>query len=505
MRRKNRKNALIAAAILAVCVLTAAGVLKNAPAYVPQAQAKTIDEDRSAVYLTGEGYQINPELLKENEELNKQKKTKPQTAQIPLRELTRPPQMEQEEQKEQSSAATTAANPSRDDGKTTEKTEKRQLDENGSGRMNGTGRSGNSYTRSDDADGTNPDFEKAVPANTNQTSKKDQTDEQSDSNTRAPASETEKNKQDEKQSKKDDTKSEQGKNDQASDTDKTDDSKQGDTSGGKKPAAVTPEDVTKQKRDGDEEKGKTEEEKAALPTVQTSLIDGDEISGTKLRFWVKAKDAGGRNIPPSSVADGNILVRCNGTVVGSESETRERANYRVTLNDGRNRIEITATDGKDASRTISRTIFCNASGETVKTGTVSVTVNARIVGLGTISEGTVELEDGDNVKDALEAFFKANSIAGTFRGGYLAGISREGIADGWAIADETKEKMEDLRATELDPADQDNDSLKEHDFYSTSGWIYSVNGVFPEVGLTGTTLADGDQIDLFFQLATMIY
>ena len=65
--------------------------------------------------------------------------------------------------------------------------------------------------------------------------------------------------------------------------------------------------------------------------------------------------------------------------------------------------------------------------------------------------------------------------------------------------------MEELRKTEKDPADQDPNKLKEHDFYDSSGWIYSVNGTFPERGLGSYKLEDGDELNLIFSLADGVY
>ena len=89
--------------------------------------------------------------------------------------------------------------------------------------------------------------------------------------------------------------------------------------------------------------------------------------------------------------------------------------------------------------------------------------------------------------------------------GYLAAIGKPGIANGWKISEAARAKLREERATEKDPDKQSKDRIREKDFYSTSGWMYSVNGERPGVGIGSCVPEDGDEIRVFFALSQNVY
>ena len=250
---------------------------------------------------------------------------------------------------------------------------------------------------------------------------------------------------------------------------------------------------------------KSEEERAMEPTIKISVAGGEVVNGTRLDFSVTVTDYKGRNIPVFSESDGSFMVSCNGEPLSSEGADGSKTWFRTALKDGKNTIVVTAVDreGHDKTKTVNFTGNTSAAAEV--TGEVYVSVSAEILNLGTFYEGTIEITRGDTAKDVLETALSQAGIDPSFRGGYLSGISRSGIAQGAYITDEVRTTMEELRKTEKDPADQDPDKLKEHDFYDSSGWIYSVNGTFPEKGLGSYKLEDGDELNLIFSLADGVY
>lgn len=250
---------------------------------------------------------------------------------------------------------------------------------------------------------------------------------------------------------------------------------------------------------------KSEEERAMEPTIKISVAGGEVVNGTRLDFSVTVTDYKGRNVPVFSESDGSFLVSCNGESLSSEGADGSKTWFRTALKDGKNTIAVSAVDreGHDKTKTVSFTGNTSAAAEV--TGEVYVSVSAEILNLGSFYEGTIEITRGDTAKDVLETALSQAGIDPTFRGGYLSGISRSGIAQGAYITDEVRTAMEALRKTEKDPADQDPNKLKEHDFYDSSGWIYSVNGTFPERGLGSYKLEDGDELNLIFSLADGVY
>ena len=250
---------------------------------------------------------------------------------------------------------------------------------------------------------------------------------------------------------------------------------------------------------------KSEEDRAMEPTIKISVASGEVISGTRLDFSVSVKDYKGRNIPVFSESDGSFLVSCNGESLTSDGADGSKTWFRTTLQDGRNTISVSAVDreGHEKTKTVSFTGNTSESAEV--TGEVYVAISAEVLNLGPFYTGVIQITRGDTVKDVLEEAFSQAGISPSFHGGYLSGISKNGIAQGAYISDDVRAAMEELRKTEKDPADQDPNRLKEHDFYDSSGWIYSVNGTFPDKGMGSYKLEDGDELYLIFSLADGIY
>lgn len=251
--------------------------------------------------------------------------------------------------------------------------------------------------------------------------------------------------------------------------------------------------------------GLTEEEKAKRPTIRVSIASGQRVTGQRVDFTVRATDYKGRNIPVFSEDDGSYTVVFNGQAQVSTGTSGNETAFRVVLANGANEIRVEAVDreGNKNSKTVRFTGDTSAEAEQI--GQVFVSIEAQILHLGVIHQTTVNIHPGDTAKDVLEEAFAEAGISPSFSGGYLAGISRAGLAEGAWIDDETREVLEEMRKTEKDPETQDKNRLKEHDFYDSSGWIYNVNGEFPERGLGSYKMEDGDALYLIFQLATDVY
>ena len=216
-------------------------------------------------------------------------------------------------------------------------------------------------------------------------------------------------------------------------------------------------------------------------------------------------DYKGRNVPVFSEDDGSFTTIFNGNALASIGVSGNETAFRVDLANGSNEIRIEAVDreGNKSNRSVRFTGDTSAEAEVI--GQVSVSVEANILNLGVIHTAAVKIHPGDTAKDVLEEALAQAGITPYFSGGYLAGRGRSNIAAGAWISDETRAIMEELRKTEKDPEKQDKNKLREHDFYDSSGWIYNVNGVFPEKGLNSYKMEDGDNLYLIFQLATDVY
>lgn len=252
-------------------------------------------------------------------------------------------------------------------------------------------------------------------------------------------------------------------------------------------------------------KDPTEAERTKEPEIKTSLINGQEVSGTRLDFWVTVTDGYGRNIPVFSESDGSFTVTCNGSPASSIGVSGKKTSFRMDLLDGRNEIVISAIDRRGLTKTITRWVRGNTAAKAEVIGQIHVSIEAPILNLGVLYDGYLEIINGDSAKDVLQAAFEQGGFTADFKGGYLEGIRRPGIAEGAYISDDVREVMEDRRQTEKDPDKQDRNRLKERDFYDSSGWIYLVNGEMPEVGLGSYQMEDGDELVLVFSLAEGVY
>ena len=273
-------------------------------------------------------------------------------------------------------------------------------------------------------------------------------------------------------------------------------SKNGENSGNKKPTAADPEDITKPSTEE-----KSEEDRAKQPTIRLSVYEGEIISGKRVDFTVIVTDYKGREVPVYSEDDGGFTVTVNGAGVSSDGSN----GFRAELKNGKNTIKVTAWDRENNQGTKTVTFQGDTSAQAEVIGQVYVTVAAPILHLDVIAEATVPITKGDTAKDVLDEVFRQAGITPTYKGTYLAGIGREGIAAGAWIDDEVRELMEERRQTEKDPAKQDPNTLKEHDFYDSSGWIYQVNGDFPEKSVGTYKMEEGDELYLVFQLAEEVY
>lgn len=240
-----------------------------------------------------------------------------------------------------------------------------------------------------------------------------------------------------------------------------------------------------------------DEEKNHDPTIKTDLRNGQTISGNYVSFYIIPRDYKGRHITAFTI---KILV--NGTRITSTGDDGNKINYRANLKEGVNVFTITAKDTYGNSITVTRTVKCDSSGKPKVVGTVTVTVRGDTVGLGAIVSGTVDIYKGDQVSYVLDRFLKAKGYGYNYTGSlasafYLADIKKSGIAAGAEIPDSLKQCIEESGLTTKGHRD---DALGENDFVHGSGWMYSVNGDYPERGLSEYTPSDEDDIVVAFSL-----
>ncbi|RKD22083.1 hypothetical protein BEP19_13515 [Ammoniphilus oxalaticus] len=189
----------------------------------------------------------------------------------------------------------------------------------------------------------------------------------------------------------------------------------------------------------------------------SGLTDGEKVTSKEITFTIN-----GQNVK-------DLLVKLNGeTITGTDGT------YRATLTDGKNTITIEITDAAGNKRDETYTLFYERTSgspgntsDSSKKGSITLSIDKLTINRGYVLPATtVEFSAGESVWDVLrrEMDERGISYSSSFSGKYNS-IYVESIAgDG------------------------------EFDHGSGSGWMYNVNGKYPDYGASRHTLKDGDVV-----------
>ena len=133
---------------------------------------------------------------------------------------------------------------------------------------------------------------------------------------------------------------------------------------------------------------------------------------------------------------------------------------------------------------------------------VACSINAKSVSIEEIVSSEVPFY-GENCAEILLRILEDNGLEAIYYGTtdddfYLAGIS--GIdTSGAKVADEL---IPFLTENEIEYEEKVNEEglLGEFDFTESAGWVYTVNGEMPDVGMNSYIPQDGDEIEFIFTL-----
>ena len=255
------------------------------------------------------------------------------------------------------------------------------------------------------------------------------------------------------------------------------------------------------------------EEEAArpAPSIKTSLDDGKTYSGKTLTIDVFA-----RNWQNAKIAS---KVTLNGTDVAVNWDDAEKTSFTLNFTDGENVVTITATDGKKTTTVTYHVQYVKAAPSFV------FSVDAFTIGCGYIVEPTVVTLD-DATIDAIASYcaeehkcdaeyvkahlntahvllyllneygYTAEYNGKPDQSFYLSYVN--GFDNSDNIPDNLREKLE---SNGFSISDDSNDSLGEFMYTWGSGWMYCVDGVFPNVGFADHYIQDGEVIRVQFTLA----
>ena len=235
-----------------------------------------------------------------------------------------------------------------------------------------------------------------------------------------------------------------------------------------------------------------------LPVIICSLTDGQTIDGAFLSFTVRATSY--KNVQLGAF---DISVTVNGSKIYSSGNQDGTVSYRTSqsLRDGQNEVTIQATDDEGYTATKTYTVVVNSDQQQKEGGTMRVTLRADVLSLGVIFDETVVFYEGENLPHVVDRAFKQAGIvysySGTFDYGfYLQRIYKTGVTDGYVIPGPILDKLEEENASWVG---YEKDSLGEKDFYYWSGWVYRLDGYFPD-GFSAIPAEDGSEIEILFTL-----
>lgn len=259
---------------------------------------------------------------------------------------------------------------------------------------------------------------------------------------------------------------------------------------------------------------------AAGPTVTTTLVDGAVQRGSKKNFDVWARNVSGEKI--------KATVRLNGDKVEPTWDDNEKTSYTLVFtSEGANTVTVTATSDGGRRRELNYTIYYRRAADGEAIGTAVWSVEAFTLGCGYIVYPMyVPIYEGETAAAQLvrmlsecgfvsycggsldSSFYLAYIADGTKSASRYNGYSRFGNPSAPRALDIEPSIPSVLTPhlestmTYFDPNDYANwrGHLGEFVISNGSGWMYSVNNIFPNVGFADCYLSDGDVVRVQFTL-----
>ncbi|MGN1133364.1 MAG: DUF4430 domain-containing protein [Oscillospiraceae bacterium] len=238
------------------------------------------------------------------------------------------------------------------------------------------------------------------------------------------------------------------------------------------------------------------------PIIQSiNITDGMNILGEDFTLNITAEDCEGNHLYSN-----NIQLSLNGVNCNRNWENSNYSSYKLKFSNGLNNVKIRLTDNVGRYAEYSYRINCTAVAEGEHIGEITVSIDADVLGLGyIISPQKVSVSQGENGAEVIDKLLKDNGMEYTFNGSlnnsfYLSKIIKTGIASAVNIPQQLKEYIDGDRSVSWS-SNKDPDSLGEYDYTYSSGWMYSVNGLYASSSLSDYKPKNGDVLKLRFSLA----
>jgi len=239
-------------------------------------------------------------------------------------------------------------------------------------------------------------------------------------------------------------------------------------------------------------------------TINVDLVDGLVTKTDKITF-----DLWARTLDDVKIDTNNVQVTNNGEVVDINWNDEIKTSYTLNLVVGTNNVHIVVNhEGREYTRSFTIIREEAQNGDVI--GSFTFSMDAFVVGLGYLIEPIkVDVIKGDNAAYHLDRVlqdygFEYGNTGKLESGFYLSSISGEVLSERppnppSVILDKLNERGEVI--PDIGNYDPESYGLGEFDFNHMSGWMYSVNNVFPNVGFDSKYLLDGDIMRVQFTVA----
>ena len=235
------------------------------------------------------------------------------------------------------------------------------------------------------------------------------------------------------------------------------------------------------------------------PKLKTDLTSGTHVKGLikTINVWPTTADG-------SRIRGKNVAVKVNGVGVPFVWDDTEKTSYKLALQHGDNQVEIRAWD--DEGRIVKETFSVTAEDLTNGViGQATISVEASVLGIPYLIPPTkMDIHQGEKGSYLIDQLLRQHGFSYNHTGTletnfYLSALKKPNMLANVAIADDLWQLVE-ASSTRAFRDDYSTDSLGEFDFANGSGWMFSVNGDYPNYGFSDAYFLDGDVVRIRFTL-----